>query len=161
MFWGTFGPWRVYQLLLVDNGMPIPLGIPCIHPCGSLAQSWSEWISYLDYLLSKCAKHLRGPKVPQGSKSETKAIFPRNTEWIWITIVKLYVYCFEFGVQKYPTSTFTGLFFCLLSTWCFRILRVIRHSPCYLVGLSMAEVPIAGHSKCALKMCTPILPPFI
>ena len=34
---------------------------------------------------------------------------------IWISIVKLYVYCFEFGVQKYPTSTFTGLFFCLLN----------------------------------------------
>ncbi len=27
--------------------------------------------------------------------------------------VKLFVHSFEFGVQKYPTSPFTGLFFCL------------------------------------------------
>ncbi len=31
------------------------------------------------------------------------------------SLVKFSVYCIEFGVQKYPTSTFTGLFFGLLN----------------------------------------------
>ncbi len=32
-----------------------------------------------------------------------------------MSIWKSYVYCFEFGVQKYPASTFKELYFCLLS----------------------------------------------
>ncbi len=34
---------------------------------------------------------------------------------ISISLVKFSVYCIEFGVQKYPTSTFMGLFFGLLN----------------------------------------------
>ena len=36
-------------------------------------------------------------------------------ECLFLLLVKISVYCIEFGVQKYPTSTFTGLFFGLLN----------------------------------------------
>ncbi len=54
---GTFGPRRVYLLLHVNNGMPVPLGI-------------STWGCSLNQ--SKCTRDLRGPKVPQ--RRETKII---------------------------------------------------------------------------------------